>query len=176
MVIKENKNQNTLHLLNENIPFSRVLLVSDNEKKIVTKKEALEEAKKINLDLFCVAPEAAPPVCKLIDYKKYLFELSKKNKNKKKETNKEISFSFNIEENDLKVKLRKAEEWIESGSMVKFSLVMTGKEKTHPEIAYDKCQKIIADLQKKSPKIQLKDNIRKNLGSSFYFFLYKKKQ
>lgn len=60
--------------------------------------------------------------------------------------------------------------------MVKFSLVMAGKQKTHPEIAYEKCQKIIADLQSEFPKIELKDNIRKHLGSSFYFFLYKKKQ
>jgi len=60
--------------------------------------------------------------------------------------------------------------------MVKFSLVMTGKEKTHPEIAYEKCQKIIKDLQSEHPKIELKDNIRKHFSNSFYFFLYKKKQ
>jgi len=65
-------------LLNENISFSRVLLVNGDKKEILTRKEALNEAQKANLDLFCVAPEVSPPVCKLIDYQKYLFELSKK--------------------------------------------------------------------------------------------------
>jgi translation initiation factor IF-3 len=109
MVLKNKKIDNNSHLLNENIPFSRVLLVNGDKKEILTRKEALNEAQKVDLDLFCVSPEATPPVCKLIDYQKYLFELSKK-KTKKKETNKEISVSFNIEENDLKVKLKRAKE------------------------------------------------------------------
>src|SRR3954471_18093227 len=109
MVLKDKKVVGS-HLLNENIPFSRVLLVKeDKEKILLTRHEALSEAQKANLDLFCVAPDATPPVCKLIDYQKYLFELSKK-KTKKKETSKEISVSFNIEENDLKVKLKRAKE------------------------------------------------------------------
>jgi len=98
-------------LLNENIPFSQVLLINNNnEKEIVTKQEALNRARKADLDLLCVAPNANPKVCKLINYQKHLFELNKNKKNKKENTNKEISFSFNIEENDLKIKLEKVKD------------------------------------------------------------------
>ena len=110
MVLKNKKIEFNFHLINENIPFSRVLLINGDKRGVITRQEALNEAKEANLDLFCVAPDASPPVCKLIDYQKYLFELSKNKKNKKKDTCKEISVSFNIEENDLKVKLKRAKE------------------------------------------------------------------
>lgn len=93
--------------LNENIPFSRVLLVNENEKETVTIQEALSRARKSDLDLLCVAPQVNPPVCKIINYQKHLFELNKNKKTKKENTNKEMSFSFNIEDNDLKNKLEK---------------------------------------------------------------------
>jgi len=59
--------------------------------------------------------------------------------------------------------------------MVKVNLVMVGKEKAHPDLAREKCQKIIEELQSQSPKIELRDSIRQHLGT-LYFFLYKKKQ
>jgi len=93
--------------LNENIPFSRVLLVNEEYKETVTIQEALNRARKVDLDLLCVSPQSNPPVCKLINYQKHLFELSKNKKTKKENTNKEMSFSFNIEDNDLKNKLEK---------------------------------------------------------------------
>ncbi len=61
------------------------------------------------------------------------------------------------------------------GAMVKVNLVMVGKEKTRPDLAREKCQKIIEELKSQSPKIELKDNIRQHFGT-LYFFLYKKKQ
>jgi translation initiation factor IF-3 len=109
MVLKDKKVE-SLQLLNENIPFSRVLLVVDKEEKeIISRQEALDRAKKLGLDLFCVAPAKSPPVCKLIDYQKHIFELSKK-KNKKENICKEIRVTLNIGENDLKVKLGKVEK------------------------------------------------------------------
>src|SRR4051812_45623952 len=122
MILKNKNNDFISHLINENIPFSRVLLINGDKKEIITRQEALSEAQKLELDLFCVAPNASPPVCKLVDYQKYLFELSKQKKSKKKNVCKEITVSFNIEENDLKVKLKKVNEFVESGSMVKFNL------------------------------------------------------
>lgn len=100
-----------LRFLNENIPFSQVLLVTDKEeKKIITRQEALAQAKELGLDLFCVAPTKSPPVCKLINYQKYIFELGKKKKDKKENICKEIRISFNIGKNDLKVKLEKVQK------------------------------------------------------------------
>ena len=75
MVLKDKKVESKA-FLNENIPFSRVLLISEDgkEKQETTRLEALDKAKKSGLDLFCVAPSANPPVCKLVNY----YQLSKK--------------------------------------------------------------------------------------------------
>ena len=110
MVLKDRKIESS-QFLNENIPFSQVLLViSKEEKEVISRQEALDRAQSLGLDLFCVAPTKNPPVCKLIDYHKHLFELSKKKKDKKENICKEVRFSFNIGENDLKVKLGKIEK------------------------------------------------------------------
>ena len=91
MVLKDKKNDNS-QFLNENIPFSKVLLViSKEEKVLINRQEALNRAKELGLDLFCIAPTKTPPVCKLIDYQKHIFELSKKKKDKK-EINGEVGF------------------------------------------------------------------------------------
>jgi translation initiation factor IF-3 len=163
------------HFLNENIPFSQVLLVNENDKENVTIQEALSRARKVDLDLLCVAPQVNPPVCKIINYQKYLFELRKNKKTKKENTNKEIDLSFNIEDNDLKNKLEKVKEWLENGLIVKFNFTMKGKEKAHPEIVREKCQKTIDYLQSQSNTIELKDSIRQ-LPGSFSFFLHNKKK
>src|SRR5688572_8662862 len=109
MNLKDRKTENS-QLLNENIPFSQLLLiVSKEEKEIVTRQEALNRAQEADLDLYCITlpVEGRLPVCKLIDYKKYLFELGKKSKPHKESSCKEMRFSFNIGENDLKVKIGK---------------------------------------------------------------------
>ncbi len=110
MNIKDKKKE-TSQFLNENIPFSQVLLViSKEEKETITRQEALNRARDIGLDLLCVAPSKNPPVCKLVNYQKYLFHLNKKSKKKKENVCKEIRISFKIEENDLRVKLDKIQE------------------------------------------------------------------
>lgn len=105
MLLKDKKVKSQ-SLLNENIPFSHVLLVDGEEKKRVSKQEALKQAKKNGLDLFCVAPSATPPVCKLVNY----YQISKKKKKPKENICKEIRISFKIENNDLKVKLTKIQK------------------------------------------------------------------
>lgn len=176
MNLKDRKTENS-QLLNENIPFSQLLLiVSKEEKEIVTRQEALNRAQEANLDLYCITlpAEGRLPVCKLIDYKKYLFELGKKSKSHKESVCKEMRFSFNIGENDLKVKTGKIKKWVEEGFSVKVSLVLVGKEKFRQEIAQEKCQRIITELKNQSSKIELRDNIKQHLNT-LYFFLYKKK-
>jgi len=174
MIEKNKKIANDSSFLNKNIPFSQVLLVSENKKEVLSIQEALNRAKEAGLDLFCVAPQINPPVCKLINYQKHFFKLNKNKKPKKENSSKEMGFSFNIEENDLKTKLEKVQKWLESGSMVKLNLIMVGKEKAHPEVVREKCQQIIERLQNHSSKIELKGSIRQ-LPNKFWFFLYKKK-
>src|SRR5437764_7475204 len=105
MVLKSKDTKILNTWLNENIPFSQVLLVGE-EKIVLSKQEALQKAQAANLSLLCVAPQANPPVCRLIDYQKYLFELNKK-KNGKEKTNKELRISFGIAKNDFQIKLDK---------------------------------------------------------------------
>src|ERR1043166_5076544 len=169
MVLKDKKTESQA-FLNENIPFSRVLLISEDgkEKQETTRSEALNQAKKTGLDLLCVAPSAALPVCKLVNY----YQISKKKKKPKENICKEIKISFHIEKHDLEVKLAKILKLIEEGIIVKVNLVMTGKEKYQQELAQEKCQKMIKKLQEQSPKIALKDNIRQHFNS-IYFFLIK---
>lgn len=105
MVLKGKKNEKK-PLLNENIPFRWILLIGEDgqEKKEITRQEALNLAKEVGLDLWCVSPSANPPVCKLVNY----YQLSKQKKVKKQKINKEISISYNIEESDLeRIKLSK---------------------------------------------------------------------
>ena len=110
MAPKDKKNAN-YQFLNENIPFSQVLLVTDkDEKEVISRQEALDRAKNVGLDLFCVAPTKNPPVCKLVNYQKHIFELSKKKKDKKENGYKEEKFSLNIGDNDLKTKLGKIQK------------------------------------------------------------------
>ena len=136
MILKDKKVENKA-LLNENIPFSRVLLVSEDgkEKQETTRLAALNKAKKAGLDLFCVAPAANPPVCKLVNY----YQISKKKKKLKENIFKEMDISFNIGENDLKVKLGKIQKLIEKGATVKVKLIMVGKQRTQTKPAYEKC-------------------------------------
>lgn len=172
MVLK-NKDTKILNTwLNENIPFSQVLLVGE-EKEILSKREALQKAQAANLSLLCVAPQANPPVCKLVNYQKYLFELNKK-KNIKEKVSKEVRISFGIATNDLQVKLDKIHHWLDKGSIVKVNLVMKGIEKSQSELVWEKSQEIIDKLKSQSPKIELQGNIHSQ-PNSIYFFLNKKK-
>lgn len=81
---KELKEKEKKTLLNNDIPSNEVLLIDENgQKKIILKEKAIEKAKELGLDLICVSLKNIPPVCKILDYKKLLFDIKKKNKKKK---------------------------------------------------------------------------------------------
>jgi translation initiation factor IF-3 len=174
VVLKNKKEKKYSLLVNESSPFSQVLLIIDKENKILSKQEALQKAQNVNLDLLCVAPHSNPPVCKLVNYQKYVFELSKKKKPKKENREKEIRVSLTISENDLQVKLNKVKCWLDKKHIVKTILLIKGREKSQQELAYEKCQKIIEELKLQSPKIELRGNIHSH-NKSLYFFLTKGK-
>src|SRR4051812_13383753 len=157
---------NSLPLLNENIRFPQILLVSEEGKKIITRQEALAQAKETGLDLLCVAPLANPPVCKLVNYYRLSKELKNKRKGKVKKE-KGINISFKIKPHDLENKLKKIHAWVEKGSTVKVNLVRKGKERSQEKnkMALGKCQEVIAELQNQFPKIELKNDIRQHLGN-----------
>ncbi len=104
-------------------------------------KEAQEKAYEQNLDLYCVAPNANPPVCKILDYNKYRYEQRKKEKENRKNQAvtqvKEIKLTCQIGLNDLKTKARHATEFLQAGNRVKVRLFYKGRELTHPEVGQD---------------------------------------
>ena len=106
---------------------------------IVSGREALLKAEEEELDLVKISPTANPPVCKLMNYGKYLFELSKKAKEQKKNQKiveiKEVWLSCTIDVGDLNVKAKQAQKFLSSGNKVKVSIRMRGRQMAHPELA-----------------------------------------
>lgn len=104
---------------------------------IMDKAEALLEAENRNLDLVCIAPKAKPPVCKIMDYGKYRYELQKKEKEAKKKQKqtqiKEIRVSTFIEEHDIMVKAKAAHRFLKDGDKVKVSLRFRGRERDYKD-------------------------------------------
>lgn len=105
---------------------------------IMSVKNAMNMAAEKNLDLVKIAPQAQPPVCKIIDYGKYRFEMAKRDKEAKKKQKvveiKEIRLSLNIDTHDFNTKVNQAKKFIREGNKVKASIRFRGREMGHPEI------------------------------------------
>ena len=123
--------------INEQIRAREVRVVSDANEQlgIMTLHEAIRMAEEKGLDLVEVAPNAKPPVAKLIDYGKYKYELTRKEKEAKKKQRtvevKEVRLSPNIETNDLNTKVNNAKKFISKGNKVKVTLRFRGREMAH---------------------------------------------
>ena len=140
-------------MLNEEINSSRVRLVAadGSQRGIVGREDALAEARQSGLDLVLVAPDADPPVCKIMDYGKHLFEQKKtraaQRKKQKQIQVKEIKFRPGTEEGDYQVKLRNLKRFLEEGDKAKVSLRFRGREVVHPEIGMTLMSRITEDLE-----------------------------
>ncbi len=126
-------------LVNERIKASKVRLVDARGKQmgVVSLKQALEAARKEELDLVEVSPQATPPVCRLLDYGKLKYQLDKKRrKTKKKQSSdvlKEIRLSYRIGKHDLETKIKKVHNFLQEGHKVKISVRFKGREKIYKE-------------------------------------------
>lgn len=118
---------------------------------VVSAKEAQKIANEKNLDLVKIAPNANPPVCKILDYGKYRYELQKKEKEAKKKQKiisvKEIRLSPNIEDHDLNVKANNANKFLRGGDKVKVTLRFRGREMGFTRLGYDIMEKFAALIQ-----------------------------
>lgn len=129
--------------INGEIKDKEVRLIDSNGEQhgVVPIAQACAMAKAQNLDLVKVASKANPPVCKILDYGKYCFEMAKKEKESKKNQRivdiKEIRLSVNIGTNDLNTKVAHAQRFINNGDKVKVSIRFRGREMGHPEVGYD---------------------------------------
>lgn len=124
-------------MINEQIRDREVRLIGANGEQlgIMSARDAQKHAQEAGLDLVKVAPTAKPPVCKIIDYGKYKYELARKEKEAKKKQKtievKEVRLSPNIEENDLNTKVNNARKFLTKGNKVKVTLRFRGREMAH---------------------------------------------
>lgn len=151
--------------INTEIEAKEVRLVDENgeQKGIVTLVEALRAAEAVDLDLVEIVANAEPPVCKIMDYNKHLFDLKQKQKDARKKQHqvqiKEIKIRPGTEEGDYQVKLRAIERFLEDGDKVKITLRFRGREMAHQELGLKQLQRIEVDVAEigiveQSPKME----------------------
>ena len=124
-------------MINGQIRDKEVRVISEDGEQlgIMSSKDAMKLAREAELDLVKIAPKAQPPVCKIIDYGKYKYELARKEKEAKKKQKtvevKEVRLSPNIDTNDLNTKMNNAKKFITKGNKVKVTLRFRGREMAH---------------------------------------------
>ena len=130
---------------------------------IVSVREALEIAMEKGVDLVEVAPSAKPPVCRLMDFGKFKFEQSKREKDARKKQKvisiKEVKMRPNIDEHDFQVKARNARKFLNAGDKVKVTIMFRGREITHPDLGEKLSLKLVGELAdvsavEKPPKVE----------------------
>lgn len=127
----------------------RVIVGSTSEQLGVMKlSDALRKAQSLGLDLVEVAPNANPPVCRIVDFGKFRYALAKQEKERKHTSSKlkEIKFRVNIDEHDYHTKVRRAEEFLDKGNKVKVQLQFRGREQAHKELGDQLMQRVKEDL------------------------------
>ena len=128
----------------------RVIIEEGEQLGIQPLSEATNLAREAGLDLVEVAPNASPPVCKIIDYGKFKYELQKKEssakKNRTETTLKEVKLRYCTDTGDLNTKLRQARKFLENGSKVKFSIRFRGRERAFMRLGREKLDNIVERL------------------------------
>ncbi len=157
-------------LINEQIRDKEVRVIDSTGEQIgiVPVKNALKLAQEKHLDLVKVAPQSRPPVCKIMDYGKFKYEQSKKEKEARKKQKviniKEIRMSPKIEEHDFQVRVKNAYKFINDGDKVKITVRFRGREITHTTLGHEVLTKMADDLKEianveKMPKVEGKNMV-----------------
>ncbi len=152
-------------MINEQIRDREVRVIGEDGQQlgIMSAKEAMKLAQEAELDLVKIAPTAKPPVCKIIDYGKYRYELARKEKEARKKQKvvelKEVRLSPNIDSNDLNTKINAARKFISKGNKVKITLRFRGREMAHMQSSRHILDDIVKELEEvavveKAPKVE----------------------
>ena len=169
---------NTGHQTNEEIRDKEVRLISESGEQlgIMSSQEALRLAEEHNLDLVKISPNAVPPVCKLMDYGKFRFEQTKREKEARKNQRvveiKEIRMSPGIDVGDFNTKLRSAQKFLSEGNRVKVTVRFRGREMAHTEIGLN----LLKDFAAQCSAIANMDKPPKLEGRHMSMFLVPKTQ
>ena len=164
---------NTGHQTNEEIRDKEVRLISESGEQlgIMSARDALERAVEQNLDLVKISPTAKPPVCKLMDYGKFKFEQSKREKEAKKNQHvvevKEVRMSPGIDIGDFNTKLRNAQKFLAEGNRVKVTVRFRGREMAHTDIG----KKLLLDFAAQCAELAVLDKEPKLEGRHMSIFL-----
>ena len=163
--------------INEQIRAKEVQVIDEQGEKrgVISLNEALDLAYEKKLDLVLVAPNAQPPVCKIMNYGKYKFEQAKKEKEAKKKQKtieiKEVRLSPNIDSNDLNTKVSAARKFISKGNKVKITLRFRGREMAH----MNNSKYILEDFAKSLADIAVVEKAPKVEGRTMTMFLAEKR-
>ena len=153
----------------------RVIAENGDQLGVMPVKEAMKLAQEAELDLVKIAPKAQPPVCKIIDYGKYRYELARKEKEAKKKQKtvevKEVRISPNIDTNDLNTKVNNAKKFIAKGNKVKVTLRFRGREMAHMQAS----RHILENFAKSLEDVAAIDKPIKQEGRSLTLFLMEKR-
>lgn len=164
-------------MINEQIRDKEIRLIGEDGEQlgIMSARDAMKLAREAELDLVKIAPTAKPPVCKIIDYGKYRYELARKEKEARKKQKtidvKEVRLSPNIEENDLNTKASNARKFITKGDKVKVTLRFRGREMAHMQTS----KHILDDFAEKLADVAVVEKAPKLEGRSMTMFLAEKK-
>lgn len=164
-------------MINEQIRDREVRLVGKDGEQlgIMSAREAYAKAQEAEMDLVKIAPTAKPPVCKIIDYGKYKYELARKEKEAKKKQKtvdvKEVRLSPNIDTNDLNTKVGAARKFISKGDKVKITLRFRGREMAH----MNSSRHILDEFAEKLSDIAVVEKAPKVEGRSMTMFLTEKR-
>ncbi|MFR8304636.1 MAG: translation initiation factor IF-3 [Gallintestinimicrobium sp.] len=159
--------------INEQIRDKEIRLIGESGEQlgIMSSREALKLAEEAGLDLVKIAPTAKPPVCKIVDYGKYKYELARKEKDAKRKQKvievKEIRMSPNIDTNDLNTKVGAARKFLEKGNRVKVTLRFRGREMAHMSTS----KHILDDFAQMLSDIAVVEKMPKVEGRSMIMFL-----
>lgn len=146
-------NKNDDVVLNEEIDFPQIRCVGDDGEQygLISSEEALRIADSKGLDLVLIAPDAKPPVCKIMDYGKFRYQQEKKQKEAKKKQKqieiKEIKLSVKIAINDINYKVKHAKEFLEENKHVRFRVFLRGREVSEPQVAFEVLDKVALMLE-----------------------------
>lgn len=158
------------------IPEVRLIDADGEQVGIVSTREALRAAEESGLDLVEISPTAKPPVCRIMDYGKFLFEVSKKQAEAKKKQKqiqvKELKFRPTTEEGDYQVKLRNLIRFLEHGDKVKITLRFRGREVAHQDLG----MKILERLQQDTAEFGIVEQQAKREGRQLLMVLSPKKK
>lgn len=164
-------------LINEQIRDREVRLIGEDGQQlgIMSAREAYKRAQEAELDLVKIAPTAKPPVCKIIDYGKYRYELARKEKEARKKQKvvelKEVRLTPNIDSNDLNTKINAARKFLAKGNKVKITLRFRGREMAHMQTS----RHILDDIAKELEEAAVVEKAPKVEGRSISMVLAEKK-